>query len=211
MVAEHPHLSALLFGFLSKYVSLTEEEKALILSLDLFRTEKKGTVLLQAGQHSPYIYLVLKGCIRVYYPMDGEEKTTALYTEMEGMTPHCTLTNAPSEYCISCVEDAVLVVADVNMEAEILRRYPTFERLCRVFSEELVAKQQLTFDAFKLSSPEERYQNLLQTRPDLIQRVPQHQLASYLGIKPQSLSRLRARMLAKDKQPDAFLHLSERA
>jgi len=53
------------------------------------------------------------------------------------------------------------------------------------------------FDEFKTSTPEQRYLNLLKTRPDLIQRVPQHQLASFLGIKPQSLSRLKARVLKK--------------
>jgi len=67
------------------------------------------------------------------------------------------------------------------------------------FSEELLAKEKMDFDEFKTSSPEQRYLNLIQKRPDLIQRVPQHQLASYLGIKPQSLSRLRARVLKKNK------------
>jgi len=67
-------------------------------------------------------------------------------------------------------------------------------------SEEILAGQQLNFDEFKTSSPEQRYLNLQQKRPDLIQRVPQHQLASFLGIKPQSLSRLRARILEKNKE-----------
>ncbi|HET6227272.1 MAG TPA: Crp/Fnr family transcriptional regulator, partial [Bacteroidia bacterium] len=61
------------------------------------------------------------------------------------------------------------------------------------------AKERMDFDEFKTSSPEQRYLNLLQSRPDLIQRVPQHQLASYLGIKPESLSRLRSRILGKKK------------
>jgi hypothetical protein len=68
-----------------------------------------------------------------------------------------------------------------------------------VFSEELLVKQQINFDDFKTSSLEERYNSLLENRPDLVQRVPQHQLASFLGVKPQSLSRLRARILAKSK------------
>jgi len=70
--------------------------------------------------------------------------------------------------------------------------------MCRVLSEELLVKQQLDFDTFKTSSPEQRYLKLLETRPDLIQRVPQYQLASFLGIQPQSLSRLRARVLKKN-------------
>ena len=85
------------------------------------------------------------------------------------------------------------------MEVEIFQKFPKFETLCRIMSEELIAKQQINFDDFKTSSPEQRYLNLLEKRPDLIQRVPQHQLASYLGVKPQSLSRLRARILEKSR------------
>ena len=85
------------------------------------------------------------------------------------------------------------------MEEEIFQKFPKFETLCRMLSEELLAQQQINFDEFKTSSPEQRYLNLLQKRPDLIRRVPQYQLASYLGIKPQSLSRLRARIIAKNK------------
>ena len=189
----------LLFGFISKYVTLTEDEKNAIVSLDIFRSAKKGTTLLKEGQKSNDGYFVLKGCIRTYYVIDGEEKTTAFYTEMEGLTPHCVINKAPSEYFISCVEDSILTIADPGMEVDIFKKFPKFETLCRVLSEELLAKQQINFDEYRTSSPEQRYLNLLQKRPDLIQRVPQYQLASYLGIKPQSLSRLRARILKKNK------------
>lgn len=189
----------LLFNFISKYVILTDEEKNAIISLDIFRTVKKGTTLLKEGQKSKDGYFVLKGCIRTYYIINGEEKTTAFYTEMEGLTPNCVLNKTPSEYYISCVEDSILSVANPEMEIEIFNKFPKFESLCRVLSEELLAKQQISFDEFKTSSPEQRYLNLLQKRPDIVQRVPQHQLASYLGIKPQSLSRLRARILEKSK------------
>ena len=187
----------ILFDFISKYISLTEDEKNAILSLDLFRAVKKGTTLLKEGQKSKDSYFVLKGCIRTYYVLDGEEKTTAFYTEMEVLTPPCVINKAPSEYFISCVEDNILSVSNADIEVEINSKFPKFEIMCRMLSEELLAKQRIDFDEFKTSSPEQRYLNLLQKRPDLIQRVPQHQLASYLGIKPQSLSRLRARILEK--------------
>ena len=189
----------ILFDFISKYISLTEDEKNALLSLDLFRSFKKGTTLLKEGQKSQDEYFVLKGCIRKYYIIDGEEKTTAFFTEMEGLTPHCVKNNAPSEYFISCVEDTILTVANPDMGVEINIKFPKFEIMCRILSEELLAKQQINFDEFKTSSPEQRYLNLLKNRPDLIQRVPQQQLASYLGIKPQSLSRLRARILEKKR------------
>lgn len=189
----------ILFDFIEKYVSLTEEEKAAISSLDIFRSVKKGTVLLDQGQSTKESYFVLKGCIRTYYVIDGEEKTTAFYTEMDALTPHCVINKKPSEYVISCVEDCILTVSNSDMEAEVNRKFPKFETVCRMLAEELLAKKQVDFDGFKTSSPEQRYLDLLQKRPDLVQRVPQHQLASFLGIKPQSLSRLRARIFEKDK------------
>ena len=187
----------ILLDFISKYVSLTEEEQNAIFSLDLFRSVKKGTILLKEGQKTKDSFFVLKGCIRTYYIIDGEEKTTAFYTEMEALTPPCVNSKTPSEYYISCVEDTILSVSNSDMEVEVNQKFPKFETMCRMLSEELLAKKQIDFDAFKTSSPEQRYLNLLQKRPDLIQRVPQHQLASYLGIQPQSLSRLRARILEK--------------
>jgi len=84
------------------------------------------------------------------------------------------------------------------MEEQMFEKFPKFETVCRLVSEELLAKQQIDFDKFKTSSPEQRYLDLLDKRPDLLQRVPQHQLASFLGIKPQSLSRLRARIRKRD-------------
>jgi CRP-like cAMP-binding protein len=189
----------ILFDFISKYVSLTEEEKNAIVSLDIFRSVKKGTTLLKEGQRSKDSYFVLKGCIRTYYVLDGEEKTTAFYTEMEALTPPSVISKTPSEYYISCIEDTILTVSNADMEVETNHKFPKFEMMCRMLSEELLAKQRMDFDEFKTSSPEQRYLNLIQKRPDLIQRVPQHQLASYLGIKPQSLSRLRARIFEKSK------------
>jgi CRP-like cAMP-binding protein len=190
-------MQTLLFNFLSKYVTLTEEEKNAIVSLDIFHSVKKGTILLKEGQKSKESYFVLKGCIRTYYEIDAEEKTTAFYTEMEALTPPCVISQTLSEYYVSCTEDCILLISNSDMEAEVNAKFPKFESLCKKLSEELLAKERMDFDEFKTSSPEQRYLNLLDKRPDLIQRVPQHQLASYLGIQPQSLSRLRARISEK--------------
>lgn len=192
-------MQQLLFDFINKYISLSDEEKSALIDLDIFRTAKKKEILLKQGHQSSDGYFVLKGCIRTYYVIDGEEKTTAFYTEMEGLTPHCVTTKEPSEYYVACVEDSILTVANPEMEAEMFLKFPKFESLCRVLSEELLIKEQINFSEFKTSSPEQRYLNLMEKRPDLIQRVPQHQLASYIGIAPQSLSRLRSRILEKSK------------
>ena len=190
-------METILFDFIAKYIVLSEEEKNALVALDIFRSFKKGTVLLSEGQLSTDGYFVLKGCLRTYYVIDGNEKTTAVYTEMEGITPHCVLNKQPSEYFISCVEDSILTVANPDMEEMIFEKFPRFETLCRILSEELLAKSQLSLDQFKTFSPEERYLDLVENRPDLLQRVPQHQLASFIGITPQSLSRLRARLTDK--------------
>jgi CRP-like cAMP-binding protein len=187
----------ILFDFISKYISLTEDERNVLLSLDLFHSVKKGTILIKEGKISNNNYFVLKGCIRKYYIINGEEKTTAFYTEMEAFTPPCAVSKTPAEYYLSCTEDTILIISNADIGKEVNSKFPKFEIICRKLSEELLAKERIDFDEFKTSSPEQRYLNLLQKRPDLIQRIPQHQLASYLGIKPQSLSRLRARILMK--------------
>jgi len=188
----------LLFDYLSKYIVLDKDEKEAIVSLNIFHTIKKGQILLKENELSDKGYFVLKGCIRSYYMVDGEEKTTAFYTEMEAITPHCVVDKKPSKYYISSNEDSILVISNPEMETEIFDKFPKFESLCRIVTEEMIVKQQINFDDFKISSTEERYLNILENKPDLIQRVPQHQLASFLGMKPQSLSRIKARILKKN-------------
>lgn len=128
-------MEAILFEFIAKYISLSEEEKAAILSSGIFRSVKKGTVLLSQGQRSQESYFVLKGCLRAYYVIDGEEKTTAFYTEMEGITPQCVLSKEPSGYYMTALEDTLITVSTPGMEAEAFEKFPRFETLCRMISE----------------------------------------------------------------------------
>ena len=178
-------------------MTLSVEEKDAIVDLDIFKKVQKGTVLLKEGDVSNKSYFVLKGCLRIFYVIEGDEKTTAFHTELEGITPQCAINNKPSECYISTLEDSIITVTSPEMETTIFEKFPRFETLCRTMSEQLLVKSQISFDEFKTSSPEQRYLSLLKARPDLIQRVPQHQLASFLGITPQSLSRLRARIVGK--------------
>lgn len=189
----------ILFDYLSNYIKLTAEEKKAITDLDIFKQYQKETILLKEGQNSDNGYFVIKGCIRCYYIKEGEEKTTAFYTEAESLEPYCKVNKKPSEYFVSCVEDSILIVGNSEMEKVIFDKFPKFENLCRILSEQLLAKNQSSFDEFKISSPEQRYLNLIENRPDLLQRVPQYQLASYLGITPQSLSRMRTRIIENRK------------
>lgn len=190
-------MEKILFDYIARYMVLTEDEQQIIRDLSMFKTFKKDTILLKEGQRSEESFFVLQGCIRCYYIIEGEEKTTAFYTETESFAPLCSINKKPSEHYVACVEDSILLVSTPDMEQLTFEKFPRFETLCRIISEERVAEKQASFDNFKTSSPEERYLHLLDTRPDLLQRVPQYQLASFLGITPQSLSRLRKRIVTK--------------
>lgn len=188
------HMQEELFAFISRHMTLTDEEKGAIADLDLFRKFPKGTVLLKAGETSDEGYFVMQGCLRTYYVIGGEEKTTAFFTESETLAPPCVATGGPSELFVACVEDSIIAVSNQRMEREMFERFPRFESLCRILSERLLAKSQASLDAFKTSTPEQRYLHLLDHRPDLLQRVPLHQLASFIGVTPESLSRIRKRI-----------------
>ena len=195
----------IVFDFISKYITLSEDEKKEFILINTFKSFKKGTILLKEGQLSDECYFILEGCLRSYYFLDGEEKTSAFYTELEGVNPQCVVDKKPSNYYVACVEDCILSIGNLEMEEIMFERFPKFEILFRKLSQELAVKSQVSFDDFKTSSPEQRFLKLQQLRPDLIQRIPLYQLASFLGITPQSLSRIRARILEKEKSKANFL------
>jgi len=194
-----------LVKFLSKYITLSEEEIQIIRENNLIREFKKGTILLTEGQVSNVCYLVLKGCVRSYYIVDGEEKTTEFYTENQPITPVSYTEKTPSEYYLSCLEDCFLSIGTQEKTTRFMKEFPKFAILVGIISNELLAKNQVSFDDFKNLSPEKRYLKLLEKRPDLINRVPQYYLASYLGIKPQSLSRIRKRVVDKKNSESSNL------
>ncbi len=182
----------------TKSFVLTEEEQKAIKELNAQRDIKKGTVLLKEGEISNNNFYVISGCVRQYYLVDGVEKTTEFYTENQSIFSTVNLSlQSPSKYFLECVEDSVLTITSAHQQRDIYKRFPRFEALCRVTTEQEFAEYQERAAKFMISSPEERYLNLLDTRPDLFNRVPQYQLASYLGIKPESLSRIRKRIAKK--------------
>ncbi|WP_306568539.1 Crp/Fnr family transcriptional regulator [Flavobacterium lindanitolerans] len=190
-------MEELLFSYLDTIGEFSEEEKSSMMELIQLRTFNKGQIVLKAGNKTEDSFLVIKGCLRSYYIVDGEEKTTEFFEEEDIITPVCIGDNSPSRYNIACLEDTVLLVSNPTLEAAGFSRFPQFETLCRVLSERQLGKKQQEFDSFKISNPEERYKKLLMDRPQLVQRVPQYQIASYLGITPQSLSRLRTRIITQ--------------
>jgi len=183
--------------YVSKYVPITKELEQAITESASIKSFQKGTLLLKEGDFSNECYFILKGCIRVFFIKDGEEKTTEFYTEGQAAIASCFGKKTLSEQYLECIEETIASVGNPELEAEMFKKYPQSESATRVMTELFMANSQDNFAEFKMASPEERYLNLLNNRPELIQRVPQHQIASYLGITPESLSRIRKRTTNK--------------
>jgi CRP-like cAMP-binding protein len=181
--------------YLSKYIPITEELEQELSKIEFIKFFTKGTILLEEGKISNECYFIIKGCIRSFYNKDGEENTTEFYSEEQAVVPSAYGNKIPSKYYLECIEDTIAGVGTPELETEIYQKFPQIESLNRALGEVIMAKYQDTFAEFKMASPEERYLALLKNRPDLIQRVPQYQIASYLGIKPESLSRIRKRLI----------------
>ncbi|MDP5122110.1 MAG: Crp/Fnr family transcriptional regulator [Spirosomaceae bacterium] len=186
-----------LVKYISKYMDLPDELKTVVIESTVIRHYKKGEILLKENQHANEGFLVLKGCVRDYIIKDGEEKTIEFYTEEQPITIASYGKNVPSGHFLECVEDTTVSVGTPEHEAEMLKKYPQFDAVCRIISEVMMANLQTHFADYKLMSSEERYLDFIKTRPALIQKVPQYQIASYLGMTPESLSRLRKRLLKK--------------
>jgi CRP-like cAMP-binding protein len=186
-----------LLDFLSGFAELDEEERVAIGKNIPVKQYKKGTTLVSEGEIPAECYFVLQGCVRQYYLVDGDEKTTAFFTERQAVAATNFIDQTPSKYYLACVEDAKLIVGSIHQDKEMYNRFPKLANITRVMIEQDFNNTRENFAAFVTSSPEKRYVDLLTTRPNLLNRVPQHQIASYLGITPESLSRIRKRISLK--------------
>jgi len=115
---------------------LTEREKKAIVDLNIIRSFKKGTVLVKEGDIIKGGYLVIKGCLRSYHIIDGEEKTTAFYTETVPIAPVYGDDDSRAAHFVSCVEDSIVTVGSPEMEKETPEKFPRFEKLCLIISEQ---------------------------------------------------------------------------
>lgn len=180
---------------IKRFVELTGEETELVDKYIPTKSFKKGHVLLSAGQVSKESYFVIEGCVRSYYIKDGEEITTEFYVEEENISSlHSYIKQVPANHYFECVEDCLLAVMYKETEEELYQKVPKMESLCRVTIEEEFGEHQIHLGDYFTKSPEERYTDLLTNRPDLFQRLPQYLIASYIGVKPESLSRIRRRL-----------------
>lgn len=193
--------------FLNKMASLisfTEEEFTAMQNNNVYRVYKKGEVLLKKGQYSTTSYYLIKGCFKSYELIDGEEKIINFYTESDSFIPICLMNNMPSKHYLVCLEDCLVSVSSPEIKEFKFKNLPCFERLYRIFAEQSLAKIQIEYVDFKTTTAEMRYLKLIADKPDLLQRIPQYLIASYLGIKPQSLCRIRKRLLKSKNTLNVF-------
>ena len=184
-----------LVDYFRKIDALSADEATAIERSMVVRTYDKGTVLLEAGQISTSAYFVLEGCLRQYSLRDGEEHTTAFFTESQWVISLASsLRQAPAEHSVVCAETTTVVIGNAQREAALFERYPRLQSVARRVVEHLLAEEQSRLAAYVAASPEERYLALRQERPELLERLPLYQIASYVGIRPESLSRIRKRL-----------------
>lgn len=188
-----------LLQYFSKFRPLTQSEKdAISQDIDI-RNFKKRKVLLKEGQVSRDNYFVIEGCVRQYILKDGTERITNFYSAEDWILPAIGQSDQQtSTFYLECVQDSVLVIANENQGSEFMRTNPKFIELSQMILEKEILKQQQHFTEYQNNTPEERYLNLIQKSPHLIQTISQIHLASYIGVKPESLSRIKNR-LAKNR------------
>lgn len=187
-----------LADLIREYSILSEEEIQLIVDNAQIKVKPKGTLLLREGQIAEHCYLLLKGCVREYYFKDGQEKSIEFYTEGDSITSFFSASGqVPSSRYLECVEECVLTESTQSLEKEMIELIPRVEPIIRQEAERMVGEMQDKVATLITSTAEERYLNLLKTRSQLLNRIPQHQIASYLGVTPESLSRIRKRIAKK--------------
>lgn len=186
----------LLYKYMTRWTSLSEEDQQAIVDEIRIEEFKKGTVLFKQGDVPSKCYFILKGCVRQYaIDAEGREITSNFYTEEQAIAIfNHHKPDKTSDYSFTCVEDSVMVVGDLDTEMDMYTKHPQLELMTRRMIEGSFSQVQEEFAAFIASSPEQRFRMLLLKRPSLIDRVPQHQLASYLCMTPESLSRIKKRI-----------------
>ncbi len=191
-------MNKMLLKYMSDFTLISEDEQRAISESLRIDEYKKGKYLLRQGELSAIkCYFVLMGCVRQFFiDESGKEVTSNFFTEEQAIPIINEQTQGDlSKYTLVCVEDCILVVGDVDSEKTMFNKYPQLETMVRKMMEINLGEIQEQFGEFINSSPEERYESVLRKRPQLVDRVPQHQLASYLGITPESLSRIKKRII----------------
>lgn len=189
----------LLFQKFDEKIQLTEEEKALSKTFFLPKKLRKKQYLLQEGDPCKYAAFVEKGILRSY-TIDSKGTEHIIQFAFEGWwisDQYSFLTGAPSLYNIDALEDSELLLLTRNAEEEMMKKIPKLERYFRLLLQNSMIASQKRIAGALGQSAEERYSDFIRGCPVIPQRVPQHMLASFLGITPETLSRIRKQIAMK--------------
>lgn len=188
-----------LFKAINDKVSLTEEEQEACKRFFIHKKLRKKQYLLQQDDVCKYTAFVEKGALRAYSVDDkGYEHIIQFALEGWWMSDiYSFLTGEPSSYNIEALEDTELLLLTPNSNEEMLQKVPKMERYFRILSQKSLVAMQRRLIGSLSQSAEEKYSKLVTAYPNIIQRVPQHMIASYLGITPETLSRIRKQMSSR--------------
>lgn len=172
-----------------------DEEKAFLQILEVKKFNKKE-FLLQEGKICNKVSFINNGCMRLFYNVEGVENTVQFFFGDSWYTDYASfLTGNPTIENMQALVETEVIQFKKNDLYKLYNTMPIFERVGRIFAENAFLSISQLNQMKTNEEPEVRYINLLKRRPELIQQVPQHYIASYLGIKPETLSRIRKRIL----------------
>jgi CRP-like cAMP-binding protein len=187
-----------LIDAIKRYVSVSEADEKVIDRLFHKKSFKKGEHLLEAGNVCRYVIFIETGLVRYYINQDGEEKTTYFNKESEFVCDYMSfLPQAPAWQNIQALEDTVVWVISHRDLQQFYKDVANGERFGRLGVEEVFVQAIMQIGSLYADPPDVRYTKFVTTFPHLVQRVPQYYIASYVGVKPQSLSRIRRRLAGK--------------
>jgi CRP-like cAMP-binding protein len=178
---------------ISKHIQLTEEETNYFTSLLKHRILKKKQYLLQAGDVSRFENFVNKGLLRAY-TVDAKGQEHIAMFAMEGWwisDLYSFLTNTPATQHIDALEDTTVFSIEKPDLEKLYSKVPKFEKLFRILLQNAFVANQQRILAGISQTAEEQYLAFIKKYPSLEQRIPQHQIASFLGITPETISRIR--------------------
>lgn len=184
-----------LFNYICDYANmlLTEEEMELIANAFQPKRLRKKQYFLQEGDVSKYTGFITKGAMRQYYIDEkGVEYVINLFTENYWATDRKSFFDlTPSIYNIEAWENTDLLIITRADLADLMKKIPAVSEMIRVMDDKNAIATQNRINASISISAEMRYEEFLKTYPQFIQRFPQHQIASFLGITKETLSRVK--------------------
>ena len=153
------------------------------------------TVLLEAGDVATNIFIVKSGCLRSWYNADGDDITLQFFMPGQPVASFESLVNsAPSEYSIETILPTEVAIVNGLEFKSWVESHPEYHLQGIHFAMERLSSYQKLFLSRIKDTPQECYESLLKEHPEIIAQIPQHYIASYLGITPVSLSRIRSRL-----------------